>query len=90
MINLFNMANKFIINDIKILSSWSYNLQSNVDCTICRNNLNEQSLYNMDKGIDSTIVKGVCSHSFHEECIHPWVHKHKTCPICFSAWVYNN
>jgi len=80
------MANKFVINDIKILSSWNYNLPSNKDCTICRNNLNEPSLYNTDKGIDSKILKGICTHTFHEECINPWVHKHKTCPICFSIW----
>lgn len=80
------MANKFIINDIKILSCWNYNLPSNKDCTICRNNLNEPSLYNSDKGIDSKILKGICTHTFHEECIFPWVNKHKTCPICFSIW----
>jgi RING-box protein 1 len=80
------MSNKFIINNIKVISCWGYNLPSNTDCTICRNNLNESSLYNHDKGIDSQIQKGSCGHSFHSECINPWVIKHKTCPICFSDW----
>jgi RING-box protein 1 len=80
------MSSKFIINHIKVMSSWGYNLPSNTDCTICRHNLNEPSLYNHDKGIDSQVQKGSCGHSFHCECIQPWVNKHKTCPICFSNW----
>ena len=83
------MSNKFIINDIKILTSWGYNLPSNKDCTICRQNLNEQSLYNNGKDIELCIHQGSCGHSFHSECIQPWVNKHKTCPICFSNWSSN-
>jgi hypothetical protein len=80
---------KFIVNDIKIISSWGYNLTSNTDCTICRCNLNNVSIYNQDKGIDSTILKGTCGHSFHEECIVPWVKKNKNCPICSNDWIVN-
>jgi RING-box protein 1 len=80
------MSNKFVINDIKILSCWGYNLPSNTDCTICRHSLNTQSLYYQDKGIESIIQRGSCGHSFHCECIQPWVSKHKTCPICFADW----
>jgi hypothetical protein len=77
---------KFIVNDIKIISSWGYNLQSNTDCTICRCSLDTSSLYNQDKGIDSKIINGICGHAFHEECINPWINKNKNCPICFSKW----
>lgn len=80
------MSNKFVINDIKILSCWGYNLPSNTDCTICRYSLNTQSLYNQDKCIESIVQRGSCGHSFHCECIQPWVSKHKTCPICFADW----
>ncbi len=84
------MSNKFVVNNIKILSSWGYNLPTNTDCTICRVSLNTNSLYYQDKGIDSYVVEGTCSHSFHYECIKPWAEKHKTCPICFANWGYKN
>ena len=84
------MSNKFVVNNIKILSSWGYNLPSNTDCTICRVSLNTNSLYYQDKGIDSFVVEGMCGHSFHYECIKPWVEKNKACPICFSQWAYKN
>ena len=80
------MNNKFIIDNIRILSSWNYKLSTNVDCTICRCNLNMNSLYNQEKGIDSQIVQGVCGHSFHIECITPWINKNKHCPICSAVW----
>ena len=80
---------KFIIKDIKIVSSWGYNLSSNTDCTICRCSLNTNSIYYQDKGIESTIVVGACGHTFHNECISPWVSKNKHCPICSSTWFFN-
>lgn len=82
------MSSKFVVKDIRILSSWGYNLSSNTDCTICRNNLNTNSLYYQDKGLDSYVVQGTCGHSFHYECIKPWVEKNKHCPICSAEWNY--
>ena len=83
------MSKKFIINDFSISNIWGYKLSSNVDCTICRCSLNSPSLYNQDKGIESKITQGLCGHSFHCECINPWIHKHRTCPICFTNWTSN-
>jgi RING-box protein 1 len=77
---------KFTINSVRLLNSWGYNLSSNTDCTICRCNLNTSSLYNQDKGIDSIIADGICGHSFHDECIKPWINKNKHCPICSAVW----
>lgn len=77
---------KFTINRVRLLNTWGYNLPSNTDCTICRCNLNTPSLYNQDKGVDSIIVDGICGHSFHDECIKPWINKNKHCPICSSVW----
>jgi hypothetical protein len=82
------MSNKFVINNIKVLSSWSYNSKLNTDCTICRVSLNSNSLYHQDKGIDSIIADGCCGHAFHHECIKPWADKNKTCPLCFVEWKY--
>jgi len=75
------MSSKFIINDIKILSCWGYDLPSNTDCTICRYSLNKQCHHNHD------ILTGLCSHSFHKKCILQWIYKNKTCPICFCNWI---
>ena len=44
-----------IINNMKLISSWSYNLDKNTDCTICRSSLNSDSIYNIEKGIRSTL-----------------------------------
>ena len=82
------MSSKFQINKIKMFSSWGYNLPSNTDCTICRCNLNTNSIYYQDKGIDSIISEGTCGHSFHYECIKPWVSKNNHCPICSTTWIF--
>ena len=84
------MSNKFVVNNIRILSSWGYNLSSNTDCTICRCSLNTNSLYNQDKGLDSYVVEGTCGHSYHYECIKPWVEKNGRCPICSVNWSYSS
>lgn len=76
----------FKIKTIHMFSSWVYNLPTNQDCTICRCNLNTSSLYNQEKCLDSNIIIGKCQHSFHEECIKPWVAKNKHCPICVQVW----
>jgi len=79
-------CNAFSIKKINILSSWVFNLPTNTECTICRCNLNGPSLYNQEKGLESYVVSGLCQHSYHNECIKPWVDKNKLCPICFQKW----
>jgi anaphase-promoting complex subunit 11 len=83
---------KFQINRINMLSSWSHNLPTNKDCSICRCNLNTSSMMNQEKGIDSYVVQGTCNHSFHYECIKEWVGNdvNKPCPICFNQWAYKD
>jgi hypothetical protein len=81
---------KFIIRNINILGTYTYNL-NNIDCTICRCNLNEQSLQYQDKGLDSKVVSGICGHAFHHECITPWISaRNKNCPICAQTWILKN
>ena len=80
------MTSPFIIKTVNMFSSGVLNIPTNIDCTICRCNLNVPSLYNQEKGVDSVIITGKCQHSFHQECIKPWINKNKTCPICFQIW----
>jgi hypothetical protein len=82
------MSNPFTVKSANLFSSWVYNLPKNHECTICRCNLNVPSLYNQEKGIDSFVVTGSCGHSFHSECIKPWVDKNKHCPLCSQLWQY--
>ena len=83
------LKSPFKIKEINMSSTWVYNIPKNNDCTICRCNLNTPSLYNQEKGIDSYVVSGQCLHSFHQECIKPWVDKNNHCPICSCVWQYN-
>ena len=79
----------FVIKRMNLFSSWVFNLPKNTECTICRCSLNGPSLYHQEKGIDSYVVSGICQHSFHNECIKPWVDKNKLCPICTQSWEFS-
>ena len=79
---------KFKIINIKLLNTHIYNLSLNTDCTICRCNLNSESIYAQEKCIDSYVVSGLCGHSFHYECINPWVSSQPNCPLCSAKWCY--
>jgi hypothetical protein len=83
------LISPFKIKQLNISSTWVYNVPTNTDCTICRCNLSTPSIYNQEKGIDSYVVSGDCLHSFHQECIKPWVDKNKSCPICSKNWNYS-
>jgi len=85
--NNLNKESKFEILNTKIIGTWSYKLSSNVDCTICTYSLNSDSLYNQDKCLESDIIEGICGHTFHQECIKPWITKHLHCPICSKNWI---
>jgi len=82
------MESKFKICSIKLINSSCYNLDKNVDCTICRCNLNCNSLNNTQ--LESIVVVGACDHAFHLECITPWVKNHQHCPICSQKWLIKN
>lgn len=84
------METKFKIKSIRLLNSWCYNLPKNTDCTICRCNLNCESLYANEKNINSIVTTGICGHSFHDECINPWIKNQANCPICLEKWVFIN
>uniref|UniRef100_A0A6C0J5N0 RING-type domain-containing protein n=1 Tax=viral metagenome TaxID=1070528 RepID=A0A6C0J5N0_9ZZZZ len=75
----------FKINNVKLVTSWSFNLNKNQDCTICRNTLNSYSIHSKNDNID--IVTGTCGHSFHKECIEPWLKTQTKCPICSTTFI---
>jgi hypothetical protein len=82
------MPYPFKVKKVNLPNSWTYNVPTNIECTICHSNLNDQSLYNQDKCVNSFVVTGKCSHSFHFECISPWVNKNNHCPLCSQKWEY--
>jgi len=79
---------RFKINKLNCIATFIYNLPENNDCTICRCNLNCNSLYYQDKNLDSYVVIGTCGHAYHQECITGWIKEHPRCPICAKKWCY--
>ena len=78
---------RFEINSMNLVSSWSFNLEKNQDCTICRNHLNMNSGYCVEKGVNTErILQSQCGHMFHEECITPWLRTNGKCPVCCQVW----
>jgi len=80
---------RFEISNVNILTSSSFNISLNQDCTICRCNLNESSVDFQNKGTESNIVLGQCGHAYHEECVCSWIQTNKICPICGNNWKCN-
>ena len=81
------MDSKFKIISMKLVNSSFYDLDKNTDCTICRCNLNENSLYTSNKTTESIIFTGECGHTFHHECIIPWLKNQPNCPICSKSMI---
>jgi hypothetical protein len=74
------------IKHMNIISSWSYVSDKNTDCTICRQPINADSIYAIEKGFKSHVMNGRCGHIFHCECIKPWLNTNKRCPICSETY----
>ena len=78
------------INDIKIITSSSYITKHNTDCIICRQSINNDSIYSKKDGIRSVIISGICGHMFHDECIKLWLSTNNKCPICLNIFKFND
>lgn len=77
---------KFNITSSKLVASWTFDLDTNKDCTICRFPLNQPSNYAIDNDLNSQLSIGVCGHGFHDECLRPWLKNNPRCPICVENW----
>ena len=76
----------FTINKILLITSWSYVMNKNTECTICRQKLNNNSIYASEKSTYSQISTGLCGHMFHQECINNWLEISVKCPICSNKY----
>ena len=77
----------FRVINSTVFCTKNINKYKNDDCTICRQSLNDDSIYSKEQNKCSTITTGNCGHSFHTECIEPWLKQYNKCPIC--AEVFN-
>jgi|SaaInlStandDraft_7_1057024.scaffolds.fasta_scaffold00345_18 hypothetical protein len=74
--------NPFQVTSINIIKSTIIKYNYNSDCTICANELNDDSIYAQDGNYFSTISTGECGHSYHNDCIDKWLKSHRMCPLC--------
>ena len=84
------MSIKIKINSINLIISSKYSNNSNTDCTICRCNINSDSIYAKETGIRSSVSTGQCGHMYHDECIKPWLKCNSNCPICIKPYIIVN
>ena len=75
----------YTMNKICLFASYKH-ISKNTDCTICRENINNDSIYAQSDGLRSIISTGTCGHSFHKECIKPWLQENPNCPICIQKF----
>jgi len=76
----------FKVKSYKIFCSHTCQFK-NTDCTICRQSLEEDSIYAKEDNLISEILTSqYCGHAFHKECIKPWLTKYNKCPICAEKW----
>jgi len=75
------------INKSTIITSSSYEFPKNTDCSICRQHLNNDSIYAVEKCIQSTLSTGICGHMFHNECITHWLIVTNKCPLCVEKYI---
>ena len=81
------MESKFIIKQHKLVGKIGEKLEADTICLICRNNLEENSIY-VESLINNKLSTGTCEHVFHYECIRRWVSSNIRCPKCFNKWQY--
>ena len=67
------------ITDVTVESMLCSNdMDTDVKCSICLDDLCEGN----EESADKKIVKTRCNHYFHRNCIVPWLREHRKCPLC--------
>jgi anaphase-promoting complex subunit 11 len=69
---------------------WTWNAEDSL-CGICHASFDACPPDAKFPGDDSPVVWGKCSHAFHLQCIHRWLHSHsdQRCPFCRRDWEFS-
>jgi hypothetical protein len=82
------MTHSIKLIDAKLFSYWNWDLKNDV-CSICRNDLTDDSIYYTERNIKSIVVKGICGHALHKDCVESWLLMYESCPLCNDKkWEY--
>ena len=69
------------IKSSKLFMTYVHNTDDNHDCSICRDNINDTSIYSQF-GYDNDTTKTRCGHLFHTACLSNWTRSNRKCPFC--------
>ena len=90
------MAIKLTLRNATVRGTYTRELQYS-NCGICKQSINEAApLPEAVNGEEvdhftleasgHTLQKGACGHIFHACCIHQWLARSHTCPLCNAGW----
>ena len=80
------MTSTFNIEEIYMVGKESEKLNKETHCSICRNHLEENSIYDNNYELYNPLEIGICNDIFHKECIKIWLRHNKECPNCRKKW----
>ena len=72
-------ASKSAVKQLKRLDIVSFK-QEKTECSVCLMRIGDYKDEDLQSAEDREILELPCSHTFHNQCILPWLKEHNSCP----------